>query len=274
MIVRTTIFDATDRRRYEEELLAGAKSVSVRSRNRLRAEDDPPGASADPGWSTLGIALPLGGERAMEVGGDWYDAFWLEEGPSECCSWSATWSAVGFDAAAAMGQIRSATRALAFADARTRRGCSRNSTGSPAYHGFGRLEHRRLRRARDREKVGYGSPTDAPVTRRRSCLRPGERPPDRYGAAAQFRSTAHIGGAPRRDQATITPRKRDTGVVLYTDGLVERPGRLIDTGIDWLAGAASERSAKGSQALAESLLDSALGEGPGDDACLLAMRLR
>jgi PAS domain S-box-containing protein len=61
-------------------------------------------------------------------------------------------------------------------------------------------------------------------------------------------------------------------VMLYTDGLVERPGELLDRGLDRLVGAV-----RGKRVGPEELCDEALGElvptgGASDDVALLALR--
>jgi sigma-B regulation protein RsbU (phosphoserine phosphatase) len=108
-VIRTTIFDATDRRRYERELLRARRQEHETAEQLQRSllSGELPVAS--------GLALDVSYRAAIkgtEVGGDWYDAFWLDEG--------ATVGLVvgdivgrGITAAAAMGQLRSAVRAFA-----------------------------------------------------------------------------------------------------------------------------------------------------------------
>ena len=52
------------------------------------------------------------GVRDLEVGGDWYDAFWLDE-PDRLALLVGDVVGKGLDAAATMGQLRSAVRAYA-----------------------------------------------------------------------------------------------------------------------------------------------------------------
>jgi len=111
-VIRTTVFDATDRRRYEQELLAA----------RHREHD----IALQLQRSMLSLALPstprLDLEVAytpavtgLEIGGDWYDAFWLGDGETLALVVGDVVGR-GIAAAATMGQLRSAVRALAIID--------------------------------------------------------------------------------------------------------------------------------------------------------------
>ena len=196
-----------------------------------------PGALPQTAAVDIGVAY-RSGERAMEVGGDWYDAFWLKAGKRMLLVVGDVVGR-GLDAAAAMGQMRSATRALAFAapgPARLLEDLDRLA----GLHGFGRWSTVVCAELQVEEgSLTYGCAGHPPPI----VIRPGGEPEIAWGGRS-VPLDAHVGGAPRRDQATIS-LERGTRVVLYTDGLVERPGSSIDKGIDWLARAASERSAEG-----------------------------
>jgi serine/threonine-protein kinase RsbW len=108
-LIRTTVFDATERRTYEEELLKATKraeEVATALQLGLLSGELP----TAPEFS-LGVAYKPGVSE-LEVGGDWYDAFWLAEGRRLGL---AVGDVVGrgIKAAATMGQLRSAVRALA-----------------------------------------------------------------------------------------------------------------------------------------------------------------
>ncbi|HLI59467.1 MAG TPA: SpoIIE family protein phosphatase [Solirubrobacteraceae bacterium] len=108
-VIRTTIFDATDRRRYEQELL--------RSRRREHATAEQLQRSLLSGSlpETPGLAIDVfyrAAVKGTEVGGDWYDAFWLEDGLTVGLVVGDVVGR-GITAAAAMGQLRSAVRAFA-----------------------------------------------------------------------------------------------------------------------------------------------------------------
>src|ERR1700704_1725 len=75
--IRTTVFDATDRRRYEDELLRARRqeqeTAQLLSRSLLSGS-----LPAAPGLEVEVVYRPA--VSGLEVGGDWYDAFWLDDG--------------------------------------------------------------------------------------------------------------------------------------------------------------------------------------------------
>ena len=84
LLIRTTVFDARDRRAYEQELLR-ARQEADRERDRLRAPGRhpadapccPPACRPCPGWTSPRTTTP---PRADQVGGDFYDLFPLADG--------------------------------------------------------------------------------------------------------------------------------------------------------------------------------------------------
>lgn len=71
----------------------------------------------------------------------------------------------------------------------------------------------------------------------------------------------------------VTTIRPGTSVVLYTDGLVERRGENLDTGLDRLAGVAAGLGDRGPDQLVRELTDALLGQhGPADDVALLVVR--
>ncbi|HEX4778039.1 MAG TPA: PP2C family protein-serine/threonine phosphatase, partial [Acidimicrobiia bacterium] len=64
-----------------------------------------------------------------------------------------------------------------------------------------------------------------------------------------------------------------TTVLLYTDGLVERRGESLDTGLDRLARAAAAAATADLDTLADGLLETVAGPSHSDDIALLALRL-
>jgi sigma-B regulation protein RsbU (phosphoserine phosphatase) len=108
-VIRTTIFDATDRRRYEQELLRARRheheTAEALQRSLLSGElPVAPGLEIDISYRAA--------VKGTEVGGDWYDAFWLDDGITVGL---VVGDVVGRGIAAAttMGQLRSAVRAFA-----------------------------------------------------------------------------------------------------------------------------------------------------------------
>ena len=109
-VVRTTVFDATERRAYERELLAareGLRNVSLTLQHSLMG----PPLPDDPRFEIEALYQPA--EAQLEVGGDWYDTFELPDGKVGIVVGDVVGR--GLSAAAAMGQLRSAVRALALA---------------------------------------------------------------------------------------------------------------------------------------------------------------
>ena len=107
--IRTTVFDATDRRRYEDELLR-ARRQEQETAHELSRSLLSGSLPAAPGLE-IGVAYHPA-ERGLEVGGDWYDAFWLDAGDTVGLVIGDVVGR-GIGAAATMGQLRSAVRALA-----------------------------------------------------------------------------------------------------------------------------------------------------------------
>ena len=107
--VRTMVLEAVDRRRYEEELLRAREQqheVAVLLERSLLAGELP----AD-GRFEVGVTYRPA-VRGDEVGGDWYDAFWLDDADGLGVVVGDVVGR-GIGAAATMGQLRSAVRAFA-----------------------------------------------------------------------------------------------------------------------------------------------------------------
>ena len=259
--VRTAVFDATDRRAYEEELMRSRR----RDRDVAHALQRSLLAGTLPADVEVGVAYHPA-DRGDEAGGDWYDAFWLEE-PRRLGLVVGDVVGRGLTAAATMGQLRSAVRALA-------------STG---------LGPAALLDALDGYSRRYGVGEMATVvyaeadlqSRRVSYACAGHPPPvlAEPGAAARFAwdgRSLPLDAAPR-------PQPRAEGVVdaapgstllLYTDGLIERHDRPLHSGLDALLAAVEGARAETPEALAVALAERmASREGPPDDVCVLAFRL-
>jgi PAS domain S-box-containing protein len=257
-VVRTTVFDATDRRRYEQELLRSRErehEIAVELQRSLLSGELPEG-----GGVQLGVTYRPA-VRGLEVGGDWYDAFWLgDPGPLGIVVGDVVGR--GIAAAATMGQLRSAVRALA-------------STGLPpgqllealdafsVRHGVGELAtlvHARLEL--DAGRLHYACAGHLPPV----LVLPGERP--RYlweGRSLPLDAAPGVA----REQATCD-FPRGALLVLYTDGLIERKERSLDGRMTELLGAVESSrelpAAELSDALAQQL---APRDGLADDVCVL-----
>jgi len=205
------------------------------------------------------------GIEALQVGGDWHDAFVAGEDRLMLVVGDVVGR--GLEAASAMGQLRSAVRAFAA------------ETGDPA----AALDH--LERFVSQFDVGR-SATVALVeldlrdgTLRYACA--GHPPPVLVepGVAPRLlwdgRSPpldAFRPPAPRPcGTATIAPGGR---LVLYSDGLVERRGRALDDGFDELLAELAARTASPPAALVDELFDALVAaDGANDDVCVLCLAL-
>ena len=217
---------------------------------------------SDPRFAIATAYLPA--VEHLAVGGDWYDAFAL---PGDRVA-IAVGDVVGrgLGAASAMGQVRSAVRALAgagFAPAAVLR------------HLDAFVDQ--VERARY-TTLAYADV--APETGHVRCAVAGHPPPllfwpDREPAFFEGGRSTPLGivvpGAPRQEAAfTLTP---GAGFLLYTDGLVERRAESIDTGLARLVDAVRPRTGVSAAALVEALPALLREHGPvHDDVCLLGFR--
>jgi PAS domain S-box-containing protein len=259
--VRTTVFDATDRRRYEQELLRSQRrehEIALQLQRSLLAGALP---------QTPALALDVAyrpADAGLEVGGDWYDAFWLDEGASVALVVGDVVGR-GLASAATMGQLRSAVRALA-------------ATG---------LGPAALLRALDayssRHQVGqmatlvYAELTIASRELRFACAghpppavgEPGKEPAFLWGGRSTPLDTHLVTpGARTEDACVLAP---GSILLLYTDGLVERQADTLAQG---MSGLLEQLAARSSQpGLANALVDALRDSERADDMCLLAARL-
>ncbi|GAA1985746.1 hypothetical protein GCM10009718_23870 [Isoptericola halotolerans] len=198
-------------------------------------------------------------DSGMEVGGDWYDAFWVD--PTTLAVVVGDVVGSGLAAATTMGQLRTATRALAGPDL-----------------GPAQVLDLVDRFVVDRQ-VGFGSTlvyaeldTGSGVL---SYACAGHLPPLRVGRDAveylwDGRSTplgAHPGqvGPPRgQGQVRLAP---GDAVLLYTDGVVERRDQALPDGLAHLA--RTVRRPPAGEALRAQV--TATGSTRRDDACVLAV---
>ena len=202
--------------------------------------------------------------HGLEVGGDWFDAFLLDSDRVAVVVGDVVGR--GLHAAVAMGQLRSAVRALATADA------------GPAVL----LERLDLFVAGvpggDMATVAYAELDLRDGTLRYACA--GHLPPVVVGPdgrpdqprAGPLDTAGHVrraGPAQRGRHDAGAGRARLT---LYTDGLVERRDRSLDEGIDALAESLGSLAGRPHASLAEELTETVLRTGPtGDDVCVLTL---
>ena len=261
--IRTTVFDATDRRRYEQELIHARRrehDIALELQRGLLSGELP---AAD--RLHIGVAYNPA-VRGLEVGGDWYDAFWLE---TDRCAGIVVGDVVGrgLGAAATMGQLRSAVRALA-------------STGLAPGALLTALDRYSRRHAVGQmTTLAYAQIDIDQRTVRYACA--GHPPPAFFapGRGASFawdgRSLPLDAGSEVIDRGEATLQLAPgSAVVLYTDGLIERSDRSLDTGMDRLLATLDGVRDHAPSELAETLTRTLVpGDGRPDDVCVLAARL-
>jgi phosphoserine phosphatase RsbU/P len=254
--IRTTVFDATDRRRYEEQLLRAQRrerEISRRLQQALLAGNLPEAPEL-----VLDVSYRPA-ERELEAGGDWYDAFWLQEGSTVGLVVGDVVGR-GLEAAATMGQLRSAVRALAatgigpaaLLDALDAY-ASRHKVGQMATVVYAQLElaSGRLSYACAGHPPPVLVPPDGPP---RFLLGGRSTPLDIYTEDHQ-RADA---------DCVLSP---GSSLLLYTDGLIERRSETLDEGMARLLEHLGEsRPADG---LAGALVDALYDSDQGDDVCVL-----
>jgi len=212
-----------------------------------------------PAVAFAGRYLPA---AAARLGGDWYDAFLLPDGRLGLAIGDVVGR--GFHAAAIMGQLRSGLRAYAL-------------DGMPPGAVLERLSNllRHLEPGRTATLVYIvfdphgGGLTVAAAGHPPPLVKPTEGKPWflELPGSVPLGASRHV----RYDEQDI---ELDPGaaIVLYTDGLVERPAESLDDGLERLV-TTVRRDYDDLEHLGDALVDALVPEGPGaDDAALLAAR--
>ncbi|MGY1652336.1 SpoIIE family protein phosphatase [Geodermatophilus sp. SYSU D01119] len=210
--------------------------------------------------------------EAARVGGDWYDAFAQPGGATALV----IGDVVGHDtaAAAAMGQLRSLLRGIAaYSDAGPAE-VLRGLDSAMATLGVDTYATAAVARFEQ-------TPQEAAAGRARMCWSSaGHLPPvvlDPAGRLVPLPATPGdllLGVDPDspRTESSL-PLERGSTVLLYTDGLVERRGLDLDTGLARLAQAVTELAGRPLEALCDELVDRLVQGVPEDDVALVALRL-
>ena len=261
--IRTTVCDATDRRGYEQELVRARQreqEVALELQRGLLA-----GTLQEGDGFELGVAYRPA-EKGREVGGDWHDAFWIEPGERLALVVGDVVGR-GISAAATMGQLRSALRALA-------------STGfEPGALLEGLSEFSRRHEVGQMATVAYAEVDVRLGSMRYACA--GHPPPAvvEPGGDARF---AWEGRSPPLNAFTAWSDRPDGAsdlsegamVVLYTDGLIERRDRPLESGLVELLAMIDKIGDQPPAAVASALVRE-VADAPSqrDDVCVLAMRL-
>jgi PAS domain S-box-containing protein len=200
----------------------------------------------------------------LEVGGDWHDAFALPGDRVGIVVGDVVGRGLG--AASAMGQLRSAVRALAGADRRPGEVLGHLDTFveevEPAR--FATLAYAEVHP--DRGEVTMALAGHMPPV----LFGAGEPPRLYMGGRSTPLGMPLAGGARPEATFSLTP---GAGFLLYTDGLVERRTEAIDAGFDRLLAAIAAMPDPAPADLAGALPDRLVEHGaPGDDVCLLGFR--
>jgi serine/threonine-protein kinase RsbW len=200
----------------------------------------------------------------LEVGGDWYDAFMINEDKLAVAVGDVVGR--GIEAATTMGQLRSAIRALA---------CNEDGPAKLLVNldrFVGRVESARM------ATVAYAEISLNTGEMVYACA--GHLPPllhEPAGSAhylVEGRSAAlgsRAGRAGRVEhRVQLSPGSR---LLLYTDGLIERRNRSIDRGFEVLAREYARRRDAPLEGLTAGLAETLVGRDHTDDVCLLCLAL-
>ena len=217
----------------------------------------------------------LPSDRHDGVGGDWFDAIRLPRDRVALIVGDVVGH--GIHAAATMGRMRSALRAL-------------TDLELPPVEVLTRLDHLVIRLAAEEESDGgeQDMPTAGatclyalydPATRRCTVARAGHLPPAVVTPGGEVVFPELPPGVPlgfglADFEQTELELAEGSVLALYTDGLVERRDEDIDAGLERLARALARRG-PGLEELCSSVVDELVGEGGGEDdvALLLARTL-
>ncbi|HEX5741460.1 MAG TPA: SpoIIE family protein phosphatase, partial [Pilimelia sp.] len=240
-------------RLYEQE-----RATALTLQRSLLAGDLP----ADPRCQITTRYRP--GAEALEVGGDWYDAFRV--GADKLGVLVGDVVGRGIEAASAMGQLRSAARAIAGGDIGPARLLQR-------LDGFvERVPAARMATVVYAEvdlaacRVVFACAGHPPPV----VLPPGDEAPQVLWEGRSAPLGASVRGRHRREDAVVVPR--GSRLLLYTDGLVERRDALFDEGLAALVAALARSRARPLATMVDGVLGSLVDESAGrDDVCVLCV---
>ncbi|GGM54787.1 SpoIIE family protein phosphatase [Dactylosporangium sucinum] len=201
--------------------------------------------------------------RSIEVGGDWYDIFAIS--PERVGIVVGDVVGRGLQAASAMGQLRSAVRALASTQGGPAEVLRHMDEFVTTFEGGQMTTLAYAELALDSGQLRYSCAGHPPPL----LLQPGAEPGFLWDArSGPIGTTA---GRRLRSEAALTVA-RGSRLLLYTDGLVERRGERIQDGLDRLAALAGEHRDAPLDTLTQQVGDALVpSEGGHDDMCLLAV---
>ncbi len=200
----------------------------------------------------------------LSVGGDWYEVVSLDRGRVAIAVGDIVGR--GINAAAVMGQLRSALSALA-------------RTTDSAVEAVARLD--RFAHGIEGAKATtllYGIVDSTAGT---LCYTSAGHPPalivDAHGRASFLDEgrgwPLAVADPERRRPEAVTDLSPGSTIILYTDGLVERRTEPLEDGLQRLARAAAARAHLPVEQLCDELLDALVGDDHSDDIALVALRM-
>jgi PAS domain S-box-containing protein len=202
-------------------------------------------------------------EVAVDVGGDWYDAFVGRDGRLALVVGDV--AGHGIEAASLMGRVRNALRAYAIED------MDASSILRRLHHMLSTLD--------DVVMVTAFVACLDPTTNELAWSRAGHPPPLLVDADGQSTFLDDVNGAPlgtmAKEYAThVTTLQPGSLLVGYTDGLVERRDCVLDEGLAWLQRRATQQHHNSLDDLCRTLVDDPFVPHPfPDDVCVLALRV-
>lgn len=261
-LITTTVFDATDRRSYEQELLR----VSEREHEIALALQRSLLEGEIPTAPNLEIEVfYASAARGLEIGGDWYDAFWLRE-PRTVALVVGDVVGRGLTAAMTMGQLRSAIRALASLelspaalldalDAYSRR----HGVGAMTTLAYAEIDL-------ETAELCFACAGHPPPL----VIAPGTRPSFAWNGRSLPLNAYPVSNMRAEASLTVPPAAT---VLLYTDGVIEHRGRPADEGMELLSTLAAQQGGRPLDELVGGLVSGLSHPAPSDDRCLLAARI-
>jgi serine/threonine-protein kinase RsbW len=204
------------------------------------------------------------GVRTLEVGGDWHDSFEVADGVIGIVVGDVVGRGLG--AASAMGQLRSALRALAG----TRIGPARVLEALDRF--VEQVEAAQMATVVYMEvDLASGAVRHAAAGHPPPILIPRSGDPRLQWGGRSAPLGTYIVTTPRPEaEITLSPGDR---LLLYTDGVVERREEPIDAGLDRLVGAIDASAHLTGPGLIDGVTGAMLVGEPDDDACLLCFHL-
>jgi anti-sigma regulatory factor (Ser/Thr protein kinase) len=211
----------------------------------------------------LVAARYLAGSADAQVGGDWYDVLSLRDGQAGVAIGDVVGH--GIDAAARMAHLQSALRAYALEGLRPSlvlermNGFARELEGGPMatlLYAMVDPEEGRLRLA------SAGHPPPLVIE------------PSGNAHFAEGRAGSPLGVVPFPSyEESVVALSPGSMVLLYTDGLVERPEASLDEGLEWLRGFAPGVASDPRELCAALIGTRFRDTAPRDDVALLAIHL-